>query len=118
MLDSLVELWEMLASFACRQSLLLMSNLVLDENRVLGLKRIYWEPENSQITLPDLGKLWEKLFEQSQETQDGALLILHRDIKPGNLLLHRLDNRIFLIDFGAARGNWYSSRYSHWRSGL
>lgn len=29
--------------------------------------------------------------------------ILHRDIKPGNLLLRRLDNRIFLIDFGAVK---------------
>ena len=29
--------------------------------------------------------------------------ILHRDITPGNLLLRRLDNRIFLIDFGAVK---------------
>jgi len=29
--------------------------------------------------------------------------ILHRDIKPGNLLLRPLDNRIFLIDFGAVK---------------
>lgn len=29
--------------------------------------------------------------------------IIHRDIKPANLLLRRLDNRIFLIDFGAVK---------------
>ncbi|MBC6423151.1 MAG: serine/threonine phosphatase [Hormoscilla sp. SP5CHS1] len=84
-LDSLVELWEILASFACRQSLLLISNLVLDEYLVLGLKRIYWEPVNSQITLPNLGKLWERLFEQSQETQDGALLILTEQLTSGKI---------------------------------
>lgn len=29
--------------------------------------------------------------------------IIHRDIKPANLLLRHLDNRIFLIDFGAVK---------------
>ncbi|MBO1351877.1 MAG: serine/threonine phosphatase [Hormoscilla sp. GUM202] len=84
-LDSLVELWEILDAFASRQSLLVLSNLVLDDDLVLGFKRIYWEPENSQITLPDLGKLWEKLFEQSQETQDGTLPILTEQLASGKI---------------------------------
>jgi len=84
-LDSIVELWEMLASFDCRQSLLLLSNLVIDEDQVLCLKRLYVESENSQITLPDLGKLWEKLFQQSQETQDGALISLTGQLASGKI---------------------------------
>lgn len=84
-LDMIVELWEMLASFSCRQSMLLLSNLILDEDRVLCLKRLYLEPENSQITLPNLGNLWEKLFQQSQETQEGALLLLTGQLASGKI---------------------------------
>jgi len=84
-LHSIVELWELFESLASRQSLKMMSNLVIDEDERIGLKRIYLQPENSQMSLQDLGKLWEKLFEQSQETQDGALLLLARQLASGKI---------------------------------
>ncbi|MGK7901195.1 MAG: serine/threonine phosphatase [Hormoscilla sp.] len=84
-LDNLVELWEIFASFSCRQSLLVMSNLLVDEDERIGIKRLYLEEENSQITLPDLGILWEKLFSQSQETQEGALILLTGQLASGKI---------------------------------
>lgn len=84
-LYSIVGLWDILELFACRQSLLLMSNLLLDEDERICLKRLYFEPENSPIDLLNLGTLWSELLAQSQETQDGALLLLTEQLASGKI---------------------------------
>lgn len=68
-LDEMAKLWQALGPWHCRQSLLEITNLRVDEDQSLGLGRLY--PEKSEVppTLKDLGETWQKLFEQSQRTQ-------------------------------------------------
>ena len=68
-LDEMAKLWEALEPWHCRQSLLDTKNLRVDEDQALGLVRLYPEPPAQQLTLQDLGKMWQTLFDQSQRTQ-------------------------------------------------
>ncbi len=72
-LDGMALLWEVLEPWHCRQSLLEISNLRVDEDGVLALQSLYPEPKDQQLTLEDLGQMWRRLFSQSQRTQLTAL---------------------------------------------
>jgi protein phosphatase len=55
-LYEMTQLWETLEPFNCRQSLLELFNLRVDEDGVLGLQRLYTEPNaDKSLTLQDLG---------------------------------------------------------------
>jgi protein phosphatase len=68
-LDEMAKLWEALEPWHCRQSLLEVKNLRVDEDQSLGLMRLYPEAQEQQLTLQDLGRMWQMLFDQSQRTQ-------------------------------------------------
>lgn len=68
-LDEMAKLWQALEPWHCRQSLLEISNLRVDEDQSLGLGFLYPEKRDFPPTLKDLGQTWQKLFEQSQRTQ-------------------------------------------------
>jgi protein phosphatase len=68
-LDEMAKLWEALEPWHCRQSLLEVTNLRVDEDQALGLVRLYPEAKEQQLTLQDLGQMWQMLFDQSQRTQ-------------------------------------------------
>lgn len=72
-LDEMAKLWEALEPWHCRQSLLEVTNLRVDEDQALGLIRLYPDVKDQQITLQDLGQLWQRLFDQSQRTQFSSL---------------------------------------------
>ncbi|NEP12285.1 MAG: serine/threonine phosphatase [Symploca sp. SIO2C1] len=72
-LDGMALLWEVLEPWRCRQSLLEITNLRVDEDGVLALQCLYPEPQDHQLTLEDLGQMWRQLFSQSQRTQLTAL---------------------------------------------
>ncbi|NET58370.1 MAG: serine/threonine phosphatase [Symploca sp. SIO2E6] len=72
-LIQMTQLWEVLEPFHCRQSLLEITNLRVDEDGVLTLQCLYPEPKDQQLTLEDLGQMWQQLFSQSQRTQLTAL---------------------------------------------
>ena len=72
-LYSMALLWEVLEPWHCRQSLLEISNLLVDEDGVLALQCLYPEPKEQQLTLDDLGQMWQQLLSPSQETQLTAL---------------------------------------------
>lgn len=78
-LDEMAKLWEALEPWHCRQSLLEVTNLRVDEDSSLGLLRLYPDPEK-QLTLQDLGEMWQKLFNQSQRTQFGSLGAVYRQL--------------------------------------
>jgi protein phosphatase len=66
----------------CRQSLLELSNLLVDEDGMLGLQRLYAEIEaDSPLTIQDLGLVWQRFFQESQRTQFGSLFELMRRAK-------------------------------------
>lgn len=78
-LDEMAKLWEALEPWHCRQSLLEVTNLRVDEDQALGLLRLYPDSEK-QLTLQDLGEMWQKLFNQSQRTQFASLGAVYRQL--------------------------------------
>jgi serine/threonine protein phosphatase PrpC len=79
-LDEIAKLWGALEHWHCRQSLLEIENLRVDEDQALGLVRLYPEPIEQQLTLQDLGQLWQQLFSQSQKTQFTSLGAVFRQL--------------------------------------
>lgn len=79
-LDEMAKLWGVLEPLSCRQSLLEITNLRVDEDDVLGLVRLYPEIQGQELTLEDLGKTWQLLFDQSQRTQFISLRTIFRKL--------------------------------------
>jgi serine/threonine protein phosphatase PrpC len=79
-LDEMAKLWEALEPWHCRQSLLEMTNLRVDEDQVLALQRLYPESTEQQLSLQDLGQMWQMLFNQSQRTQFTSLGAVFRQL--------------------------------------
>jgi protein phosphatase len=98
----MTQLWGVLEKVRCRQSLLELSNLKLDEDQSLALQQLYVEPiheditevpsEEEQTTSKDevkaqqfsvqtLGRMWQALFRESQRTQFGSILHLLGDLE-------------------------------------
>ena len=90
-LYNMTQLWDLLASFNCCQSLLDLDNLRVDEDQSLALQRLYLDvrKDNGVSTKQDiptikaLGKVWQTLFRESQRTQFGSLLELLADLEAG-----------------------------------
>jgi protein phosphatase len=81
-----VQLWAALEPWHCRQSLLELSNLRVDEDGKVGLQRLYPEPEAGKaLTVQDLGQVWQRLFQESQRTKFGSLVELLADLQAGNV---------------------------------
>jgi protein phosphatase len=110
-------LMQMLEPLNCRQSLLELGNLRLDEDQELVLQRLYQDSNHSlniefeafepQETEPlqtkswnvkALGHVWHTLFKQSQRTQFGALMQLLGDLEVGTIAtLEQLQARLRTI---------------------
>ncbi len=92
----MTQLWVLLETVNCRQSLLEWSNLRLDEDQGVALQRLYVETLNEDgghlahptaiespqeateqtFTIKALGRIWQALFRQSQRTQFGSVVQL------------------------------------------
>jgi protein phosphatase len=89
----MTQLWDLLESFNCRQSLLDLNNLRIDEDQSLALQRLYpdirkesaVESEEDIPTIKALGKVWQALFRESQRTQFGLLLELLGNLDDGKI---------------------------------
>ncbi|MEH2363041.1 serine/threonine phosphatase [Nostoc sp.] len=101
----MTQLWAVLEPVNCRQSLLDLSNLRLDEDQTLALQRLYVESSNSQpttelsedaqaqtsaileqpLTIQALGRVWQALFKQSQRTQFGSVVQMLGDLDVGKI---------------------------------
>ncbi|MEH2331841.1 serine/threonine phosphatase [Nostoc sp.] len=101
----MTQLWAVLEPVNCRQSLLDLSNLRLDEDQTLALQRLYVESSNSQpatespedaqaqtsaipeepLTIQALGRVWQALFRQSQRTQFGSVVQMLGDLELGKI---------------------------------
>ncbi|MHC5596725.1 MAG: serine/threonine phosphatase [Nostoc sp.] len=101
----MTQLWALLEPVNCRQSLLDLSNLRLDEDQTLALQRLYVESSNSQpgtespedaqaeisaipeerLTIQALGRVWQALFRQSQRTQFGSVVQMLGDLEVGKI---------------------------------
>jgi protein phosphatase len=94
----MTQLWALLEPLNCRQSLLDLSNLRLDEDQTLALQQLYVEthrnnsaaqlPEDAEaqpLTIKALGRIWQALFRQSQRTQSGSLIQLLGELELGKI---------------------------------
>ncbi|MEH1870091.1 serine/threonine phosphatase [Nostoc sp.] len=101
----MTQLWALLEPVGCRQSLLNLSNLRLDEDQTLALQRLYVESSNSlpvtespedaeaetsaipeqPLTIQALGRVWQALFRQSQRTQFGSVVQMLGDLEVGKI---------------------------------
>ncbi|OUL24480.1 serine/threonine protein phosphatase [Nostoc sp. RF31YmG] len=101
----MTQLWGVLEPVNCCQSLLDVSNLLLDEDQTLALGRLYSEPFNHQsvadlpadvvdqpsaeqkqaLTIKALGRVWQSLFRQSQRTQFGSIVQMLGDLEIGKI---------------------------------
>lgn len=102
----MTQLWALLEPVNCRQSLLDLSNLRLDEDQTLALQRLYVEsssslpatelpPEDAEaqtpaipdepLTIQALGRVWQTLFRQSQRTQFGSVVKMLGDLDVGKI---------------------------------
>jgi protein phosphatase len=98
-LYEMTQLWGALEPWHCRQSLLELSNLRVDEDGVLGLQRLYAEPDTGKsLILQDLGQVWQRLFQESQRTQIGSLGELLADLQSGSIqIIDNLRSRLEVI---------------------
>ncbi|MGI8499809.1 MAG: serine/threonine phosphatase [Hassallia sp.] len=93
----MTQLWALLEPLNCRQSLLELSNLRLDEDQTLALQKLHVEthrnnsaelPENAEaqpLRIEALGRIWQALFRQSQRTQSGSVIQLLGEIELGKI---------------------------------
>lgn len=80
-LHSMASLWVALESWNCRQSLVDMSNLRVDEDQSLALLRLHADSPNAIPTVQILGQVWKELFQQSERTLFGPIGILLSELK-------------------------------------
>ncbi|RUT08227.1 serine/threonine protein phosphatase [Dulcicalothrix desertica PCC 7102] len=103
----MTQLWQMLEPFNCRQSLLELTNLRLDEDQELVLQRLYTESSpganvdfeafepSETLSIKALANIWHTLFKQSQRTQFGPLMQLLGDLDVGTVeTLEQLQARL------------------------
>ncbi|KAB8316605.1 serine/threonine phosphatase [Tolypothrix campylonemoides VB511288] len=107
----MTQLWAVLETVKCRQSLWELENLRLDEDLSLALQRLYVElPSNplaadlsedleaQPFTVQILGRVWQALFRQSQRTQFGSILHLIGELELGKIqTLVELQSRLEVI---------------------
>lgn len=84
-LHEMTELWAVLEPQHCQRSLLELGNLSVDEDHLLCLQRLYLDHSNHPPTLQDLGILWQRLFQQSQRTLIGDLVVLCQELVLGKV---------------------------------
>jgi protein phosphatase len=80
----LLDLWDALTPWNCRQSLLDLDNLRIDENAYLCLQRLY-DDEAAPPTLADLGHLWKTLLIQPAIDVPKELATLITDVAAAGL---------------------------------
>lgn len=74
-------LWVAAESQKCRQSLLELHNLRVDEDQSLGIVRLYPDQPNSNLKLSELGQVWQSLFYETGRTLFGPVGTLINDLQ-------------------------------------
>jgi protein phosphatase len=85
-LDYTLRLWISLEPWEMRQSLLEISNLILDEDARICFQRLYPESIERQLQLGDLAQMWKNLFDRSNHPPSQSLTSLLESIHSGELV--------------------------------
>lgn len=84
-LGQMLQLWSELETWHCRQSLLEIDNLRVDEDQTLSLQQLYPEPKDSQLGLKDLAQVWQDLLPPSRLEQLASLTAILTDLSQGEI---------------------------------
>ncbi|MBW4467850.1 MAG: serine/threonine phosphatase [Pegethrix bostrychoides GSE-TBD4-15B] len=99
-LHQMAELWAALETQDCCRSLLDLSNLLVDEDHLICLQRLYLDSARQPASLAQLGALWQQLCESSQRTQNAEIFQLAVDLESGRIdSLDSLRNRVEAVAF-------------------
>lgn len=80
-LYDMTSLWAALEPLKYCQSLLLLTNLRVDEDHTLVLQQLHTDPPDQTITLQTLGAVWQHLFRQTGRTLLGSMGQLMSDLQ-------------------------------------
>ncbi len=84
-LDYTLRLWVALSPWQMRQSLLEISNLLLDEDGTLCFQRLFPEQVGIKLQLTDLAQSWKTLFERAQLPPSPPLMALIQSVVSGEI---------------------------------
>jgi protein phosphatase len=84
-LYEITELWMALKPYQCRQSLLEFSNLRVDEDHILCLKRLYLDYPDQEIGPTDLGRVWRMVLQRANWRQTESLMQLTQRLEAGEI---------------------------------
>ncbi|NJN75781.1 MAG: serine/threonine phosphatase [Synechococcaceae cyanobacterium RL_1_2] len=84
-LDEMSKIWQQLSSLGYCRTLTLEENLILDEDEVLCVERLYMDLSAADQDIKGLAKVWERLFAKSGRTQYGPIIEMLSEIKDGTL---------------------------------
>ncbi len=94
-----LKLWTALEPFGCCQSLLKLDNILIDEDEILGLRRLYWESNPTTVMLKQLGQVWQQFLEQSDQAELAAIAGLVQSLLSEEIdTLDQLRHQLKLID--------------------
>ncbi len=84
-LYEMTELWAALAPYQCCRSLFELDNVRVDEDYLLCLQRLHADLPEQPAELAELGRFWQKLFQQSQQTQHAEIAQLCSELDVGTV---------------------------------
>ena len=84
-LNEMLNLWNSLARINCTQSLLVKSNLRVDEDESFCLQQLYLDSDDAKPTLRDLVQKWQLWLEESGVTNQEKLTNLLNQIIDGEI---------------------------------
>ncbi|MGJ3251446.1 MAG: serine/threonine phosphatase [Elainellaceae cyanobacterium] len=94
----MTELWGALKPYHCRQSLLEPTNLRIDEDQILCLRRLYVDNRGDDVKLNDLGYLWTTILQLSEWSQSDEIIQVSRELERGSIsTLTDLRSRLEII---------------------
>lgn len=82
-LHETAELWEVLEPYHCCRSLFKLGNVRVDEDYLLCLEQLHYDLPHQPTQLAELGHFWQKLFHQSQQTQQAEIAQLCSELESG-----------------------------------
>ncbi|MGF1495950.1 MAG: serine/threonine phosphatase [Elainellaceae cyanobacterium] len=86
-LHEITELWAVLTQQNCCRSLLEISNLRVDEDQILCLRRLYADaPDAPPPALKNLGCLWRRLFEPAHQPPHDRIAALYEAMEAEEIL--------------------------------
>ena len=84
-LHEMATLWSLLEPHQACRSLLELANLYVDEDYLLCLQRLYFDPSHQTTEIKMLADLWQQLFQESQHTYRTELALLHHELMLGKI---------------------------------